>query len=110
MVLTTTATGSESMTKSELVDFLWEKRPDMSRSRIKTIVDLLFQSLFDAIVRQERIEIRGFGSFSIRKYKSYEGRNPKTAETIPVKSKLLPFFKVGNELKQRVNNQGGDNG
>ena len=51
----------------------------------------------------DRIEIRGFGSFSIRKYKPYVGRNPKTGETIEVKEKKLPFFKVGRELKNRVN-------
>ena len=56
-----------------------------------------------ALRRGERIEIRGFGSFEIREYKSYEGRNPRTGATVHVKPKRLPFFKVGKELKERIN-------
>jgi len=82
---------------------MWDKRPDLSRTRIKHLVDIIFKSMFDSIVKQQRIEIRGFGSFSIRQYKSYVGRNPKSGEEIPVKPKRLPFFKVGKELKNLVN-------
>ena len=90
------------MTKNELIDLIWESRPDLSRSRIKQIVDTLFKSMLNAIVNQERIEIRGFGSFAIRKYKPYIGRNPKTGEDIPVKAKMLPYFKVDKKLKEMV--------
>ena len=58
----------------------------------------------NALVREDRVEIRGFGSFKVKAYRSYQGRNPKTGKIIQVKDKKLPFFKVGKELKDRVNN------
>ena len=57
----------------------------------------------DSLKKGERIEIRGFGSFEIRHYKAYEGRNPRTGDPVGVQPKRLPFFKVGKELKERVN-------
>jgi len=92
------------VTKNELIDIVWEKRPDLARARVKKIVDTIFKSMFNAIVNRERIELRGFGSFAIREYKPYVGRNPKTGEEILVKAKMLPFFKVGKELKEMVDN------
>ena len=67
------------------------------------IVNCIFDSMEDSLKRGERIEIRGFGSFEIRNYRSYEGRNPRTGVAVSVKPKRLPFFKVGKELKERVN-------
>jgi integration host factor subunit beta len=67
--------------------------------------------MVEALRRGEGIEIRGFGSFSIREYKEYEGRNPRTGETVHVRPKRLAFFKVGKELRERVNNgRSGSNG
>jgi len=63
----------------------------------------VFDSMVEALRRGDGIEIRGFGSFSIREYKEYEGRNPRTGETVHVKPKRLAFFKVGKELRERVN-------
>jgi integration host factor subunit beta len=67
------------------------------------IVSLIFDGFTDTLNKGERIEIRGFGSFSVRKYGAYTGRNPKTGKKTEVGPKRLPFFKVGKELKERVN-------
>jgi integration host factor subunit beta len=66
-------------------------------------VKTVFASIEGALTKEDRVEIRGFGSFKVKAYRSYQGRNPKTGETIKVKDKQLPFFKVGKELKERVN-------
>ena len=62
----------------------------------------MLETLFEALVRGDRIEIRGFGSWYVKEYKSYTGRNPKTGSTVKVGEKKLPFFKVGKELKKRI--------
>ena len=69
----------------------------------KLIVDLLFDAMKEVLEKGERIEIRGFGSFEIRNYGNYKGRNPKTAQTVDVPPKKVPFFKVSKELKEMVN-------
>jgi integration host factor subunit beta len=66
-------------------------------------VKTVFASIEQALTKGDRVEIRGFGSFKVKEYQSYKGRNPKTGEIIQVKDKKLPFFKVGKELKERVN-------
>jgi integration host factor subunit beta len=63
----------------------------------------VFASIENALNKEDRVEIRGFGSFKVKAYRRYQGRNPKTGEIIQVKDKKLPFFKVGKELKERVN-------
>jgi integration host factor subunit beta len=68
----------------------------------------MFDSMVDALCRGEGIEIRGFGSFSIRSYKEYQGRNPRTGEAVRVRPKRLAFFKVGKELRERVNSNAGN--
>ena len=67
-----------------------------------TIVNLVFDGFTDTLKKGGRIEIRGFGSFSVREYGAYTGSNPKTGKKVDVKPKRLPFFKVGKELKERV--------
>jgi integration host factor subunit beta len=91
-----------AMTKSELIEVLSEKLK-LPKGKAESLVDLIFQSMEEALKRGERIEIRGFGSFEIRSYKAYEGRNPRTGDPVAVKPKRLPFFKVGKELKERIN-------
>ena len=66
-------------------------------------MDKIFDSMVEYLAQGERIEIRGFGSFEVRNYKSYEGRNPRTGAPVKVAPKRLPFFKVGKELRERVN-------
>jgi integration host factor subunit beta len=90
------------MTKSDLIDVLCETQK-MPKGRAELLVNVIFDSMEASLKRGERIEIRGFGSFEIREYRSYEGRNPRTGEAVAVKPKRLPFFKVGKELKERVN-------
>lgn len=89
------------MNKSELIELLSLKK-GISFKKSEEIVSTIFDSMTDAMLSGDRIEIRGFGSFVINEYKSYTGRNPKTGVSIDVKPKKLPFFKVGKELKERV--------
>jgi len=90
------------MNKSELVEAL-SVRESLTYKKAEQIVNLVFDSMAEALVENDRIEIRGFGSFMVKDYKAYMGRNPKTGEVIEVKPKKLPFFKVGKELRERVN-------
>lgn len=90
------------MNKSELVENLANKK-NLTYKKAEEIVNLIFDSMTQALVEGGRIEIRGFGSFVVKDYKSYMGRNPKTGEVIQVMPKKLPFFKVGKELRERVN-------
>jgi integration host factor subunit beta len=89
------------MNKSELIEVLSQKK-GISFKKAEEIINTIFESMTNAMLSGDRIEIRGFGSFVINEYKSYTGRNPKTGESIDVKPKKLPFFKVGKELKERV--------
>jgi integration host factor subunit beta len=89
------------MNKSEVVDILAEKLAQ-PRKRMEDVLNLVLQKITDTLVEGGRIEIRGFGSFVNRDYGSYTGRNPRTGESITVAPKRLPFFKVGKELKLRV--------
>ncbi len=90
------------MTKSDLIDHLCEAEK-MPKGRAELLINAIFDCMEASLRRGERIEIRGFGSFEIRNYRSYEGRNPRTGSAVSVKPKRLPFFKVGKELKERVN-------
>ena len=89
------------MNKSELVEQLAAKK-DISNKRAEEVVNLVFASMTEALAEGDRIEIRGLGSFVIKDYETYTGRNPKTGEPITVSPKKLPFFKVGKELKERI--------
>jgi len=82
------------------------KRAKVSQKVAKVMVDTVFEELEKALRKGERIEIRGFGSFVIRDYGSYLGRNPKTGESVNVSPKKLPYFKVGKELKEMVDGEG----
>lgn len=90
------------MNKAELVLRVAEKAK-VTQKVAKVIVDTIFEGMKDSLVKGERIEIRGFGSFLVKNYRGYRGRNPKTGEIVDVGGKKLPFFKVGKELKERVN-------
>lgn len=89
------------MNKSELIEQLSLKK-DLSNKRAEDVVNIIINSLTEAMVTGERIEIRGLGSFVIKEYETYTGRNPKTGAPIKVRPKKLPFFKVGKELKEKV--------
>ncbi|MDJ0722889.1 MAG: HU family DNA-binding protein [Desulfobacterales bacterium] len=89
------------MNKSDLMTALKDK-DDLSRQEAEKIVNVFFGSIEDSLCNGGRVEIRGFGSFTVNTYKSYLGRNPKTGDQIRVPTKRLPFFKVGKELKELV--------
>jgi integration host factor subunit beta len=90
------------MTKSDLINAL-AARTAITHSRAEQVVNVIFESMTESLVDGEGIEIRGFGSFSVRSYMGYKGRNPRTGEPVEVAPKRLPFFKVGKELKELVN-------
>jgi integration host factor subunit beta len=90
------------MTKADLIDIVAE-RTKLPRGRAELLVGQMFDCMVDALQKGEGIEIRGFGSFSIRAYREYQGRNPRTGEAVHVRPKRLAFFKVGKELRDRVN-------
>ncbi len=90
------------MTKFQLIQKLMEKSNTLAQQDAKTIVNTVFSSMANALSKGERIEIRGFGNFTVRNYQPYQGRNPRTGAKVDVLPKRLPFFKVGKELKERV--------
>ena len=90
------------MNKSELVDALAGEK-NLTYKKAEEIVNIIFDSMASTLSSGGRIEIRGFGSFVVKDYKAYMGRNPKTGEVIKVNPKKLPFFKVGKELREKVN-------
>ncbi|HHO47851.1 MAG TPA: integration host factor subunit beta [Desulfobacteraceae bacterium] len=90
------------MNKSELIEALAEKT-SLSIREASSITNTLIDTMSDALAQGDSIEIRGFGSFVVKEYDSYIGRNPKTGEKIKVAPKKLPFFKVGKDLREKVN-------
>jgi integration host factor subunit beta len=90
------------LNKIDLIQALHQKT-DLSKHEARKVVEFFFDSITDAFVKGERVEIRGFCTFSIKEYQGYTGRNPKTGKKVKVSSKKLPFFKCGKELKERVN-------
>ena len=89
------------MNKSDLIEQVMLKN-NLPKKQAEDSVNLIFDLMCNALVKGERIEIRGFGSFVVRTYGAYQGRNPRTNQSIEVKPKKLPYFKVGKELKERV--------
>lgn len=92
------------MTKQQLIDRLAE-RQGIPKQIAKRAVDLIFDGMAEELAGGGRVEIRGFGSFQVRRYDSYRSRNPKTGEHIEVKPKRMPHFKVGRDLYQRLNSR-----
>ena len=89
------------MNKSELIETL-AMEAKLHDRKADLVVNDVFDAITETLANNDGVEIRGFGSFSVRKYKSYTGRNPKTGKKIKVSPKKLPFFKVGKELRERV--------
>lgn len=89
------------MNKLELVEAL-RKEAGISKAESAKAVEMFFDEIADTLSKGERVEIRGLFAFFVKKYKGYTGRNPKTGERVKVKSKKLPFFKCGQELRRRV--------
>ena len=90
------------MTKADLVAALEKQAANITHRQAEQIVNISFGCMINALYADERIEIRGFGSFANRNYRAYEGRNPKTGKVVKVSPKKVPFFKVGKQLKEMV--------
>ena len=90
------------MTKSKLIEQIATKSR-LPKKKAEHIMDCIFDTMEQSLKHGRRIEIRGFGSFEVRRYKAYQGRNPRTGAVVSVQPKKLPFFKVGKELRERMN-------
>lgn len=91
------------MTKSELIQKLAERNPHLFLRDVEKIVETVFDEISDALADGDRVELRGFGAFSIKHRAARTGRNPRTGETVQVEAKRLPFFKTGKALREKLN-------
>jgi integration host factor subunit beta len=91
------------MTKSELIAELSAANPHLLGRDVELIVATIFNEITSALARGERVELRGFGAFTVKRRDARTGRNPRTGEAVPVDEKAVPFFKAGKELRERVN-------
>jgi integration host factor subunit beta len=94
------------MTRSDLIKRLAESNPHLYLRDIERIVSTVFDEVTDALARGDRVELRGFGAFSVRHRGSRTGRNPRTGEEVSVPDKAVPYFKTGKELRERLNDGG----
>jgi integration host factor subunit beta len=93
----------DTVTKSDLVERVHARTPHLPKRDVELAVNCVFDAMTEALSEDERIEIRGFGSFTIKHRKARDGRNPKTGARVFVPDKRVPFFTVGKELRERVN-------
>jgi integration host factor subunit beta len=96
------------MTKSELIARLAERNPHLYQRDVERIVTTIFDEIAGALARGDRVELRGFGAFSVKSRDARQGRNPRTGESVSVEGKVIPFFKTGKQLRERLNIDGGD--
>ncbi|WP_425410632.1 integration host factor subunit beta [Hyphococcus sp.] len=94
------------MIKSELVQKLADENPNLFHRDIERIVSIVFQEISDALARGDRVELRGFGAFSVKHRPARTGRNPRSGEAVQIEEKWAPFFKAGKELRDRLNGEG----
>jgi integration host factor subunit beta len=92
-----------AMTKSELVQKLTEANPHLYQRDIEAIVTAIFEKIADALAQGNRVELRGFGAFSVKRRDARIGRNPRTGDSVRVAEKHVPFFKTGKQLRDRLN-------
>lgn len=91
------------MTKSDLILRLAELYPHLLQRDIERIVGTVFDEITNALARGNRVELRGFGAFSVKQRDARQGRNPRTGEAVAVEEKFVPFFKTGKQLRDRLN-------
>ncbi|MDQ7261076.1 integration host factor subunit beta [Paracoccus sp. PS-1] len=91
------------MIRSELIQKISEENPHLFQRDVERIVNTVFEEIIDAMARGDRVELRGFGAFSVKKRDARQGRNPRTGETVSVDEKHVPFFKTGKLLRERLN-------
>jgi integration host factor subunit beta len=92
--------------KSELVQIIASRNPHLYQRDVETIVNAIFDEITDALCESNRVELRGFGAFSVKNRPPRAGRNPRTGESVDVEEKWVPFFKAGKELRERLNDAG----
>jgi integration host factor subunit beta len=93
------------MIKSELIQKIAEDNPHLYQRDVERIVSTVFEEITAALARGDRVELRGFGAFSVKRRDERIGRNPRTGQTVPVPAKAVPFFKTGKELRERMNSR-----
>jgi integration host factor subunit beta len=93
------------MIKSELIQKIAEDNPHLYQRDVERIVSTVFEEITAALARGDRVELRGFGAFSVKHRDERVGRNPRTGATVPVPAKSVPFFKTGKELRERMNSR-----
>ncbi|MBX6369212.1 MAG: integration host factor subunit beta [Rhodospirillales bacterium] len=91
------------MTKSELIQRLAERNPHLYQRDVELIVSAIFDEISNALARGDRVELRGFGAFSVKRRDARIGRNPRTGDSVAVDEKIVPFFKTGKQLRERLN-------
>ena len=91
------------MTKSELILRIGKISPHLNRNDVERIVATIFDEIATGLARRERVELRGFGAFSVKHRDARTGRNPRTGATVEVSRKVIPFFKTGKQLRERLN-------
>ena len=94
------------MTKTELIDKIHSKSENLTKRQTEQVVDALLESIKDALAEGDKVEIRGFGNFRIRKRETRKARNPRTGKVVQVPPKKVPYFKEGKELKEKVGGGG----
>ncbi|MGD9639023.1 MAG: integration host factor subunit beta [Alphaproteobacteria bacterium] len=92
------------MTKSELIEIIAQKNPHLSNQDVVRIVSTVFEEITEALIEGKRVELRGFGAFSVKKREGRVGRNPRTGKTVKVEPKNVPAFKTGKKLRELINN------
>lgn len=93
------------MIRSELIQKISEENPHLFQRDVERIVNTVFEEIIDAMARGDRVELRGFGAFSVKRRDARQGRNPRTGESVSVDEKHVPFFKTGKLLRERLNGQ-----
>jgi len=94
---------ARKMIKSELIQLIADKNPHLYQRDVENIVNAILGEITDALANGDRVELRGFGAFSVKNRQPRLGRNPKTGESVSVEEKWVPFFKTGKELRERLN-------
>ncbi len=93
------------MIRSELIQKISEENPHLFQRDVERIVNTVFEEIIDAMSRGDRVELRGFGAFSVKKRDARTGRNPRTGDSVDVDEKHVPFFKTGKLLRERLNGE-----
>ena len=98
------------MTRSELIARIAQKNPHLYQRDVERIVSTIFEEIAGALARGDRVELRGFGAFSVKHREARVGRNPRTGESVDVAEKTVPFFKTGKQLRERINQESSASG